>query len=248
MLPMRTDPALAVLSRRGVWLAEPGREAGELPPAPTGFHSFEAAIEVFAQAPVRSGSKWFRPALNVCVDDGWVRVFGETWPASIGHVDLFRKYVAARFAQRFDETPEAWQIVTPNAWPERAALCMAIPKDAIDRLTAAASAGGRRLVRLIPVSLAEFESVRVPVRGQAVFVSSAGPLRTAILSRFGRPCDAVVLPAIDAVVDLAREIFERREPGMTPGCQRIVVDASRDDVHARLLARQSIPVKQEGLQ
>jgi hypothetical protein len=57
-----------------------------------------------------------------------------------------------------------------------------------------------------------------------------------------------VLPAIDAVVDLAREIFERREPGLTPGCQRIVVDDSRDDVHLRLLARQSIPVKQEGLQ
>jgi hypothetical protein len=57
----------------------------------------------------------------------------------------------------------------------------------------------------------------------------------------------VALPAIDAVVELAREIFERREAGLTRDCHRVVVDASRDDVHLKLLSRQSIPVRREGL-
>lgn len=247
MWPMRTDPGLAVLSRRGVWLAKPGAEPDELEGKLAGLDSLSGAIEALARAPMSAASTWFRPALNVCVDDGWVRMFGETWPASIGHVDLFRKFVAARFAQRFDESPEAWQIVTPNAWPDRAALCIAIPKDAIAQLTAAASTTGWRLARLIPVSLAEFESATASVKGQVVFVSSAGPLRTAILSQSGRPSDAVVLPAIDAVVDLAWEIFERRDPRLSPDYQPIMVDASREEVHSKLLSRQSLPVKQRGL-
>ena len=243
MWPTQVKPSVLVMARHGTWLLEPGATAQVLTSSTAGFTSLSESVEALHGAIERRMGRLGKPSVHALIDDDWFRLFGETWPESIRTVELFRKFAQARFAQRFGAVVSDWQIVTPGAWPRRSTLCMAVPRNALEQLSAVLTAGGRQLVRMIPWSIAEFESVGITARRENMFVSSVAPLRTVLLSRSGWPCDAAVLPGSERTAELARSVFARRNVPLTLDLQPIEIEVPRSQAITYVLDRRPIPVR-----
>lgn len=243
MWPTRVKPSVLVIASHGTWLLEPGTGPQALTESASGFASLSEAVESLQGAIERRVGRLAKPSVHALIEDDWLRLFGETWPGSIRTVELFRRFAEARFAQRFGAVATDWRIVTPGAWPKRSTLCMAVPKRQIEQLNELMAAAGRQLVRMVPWSIAEFESVVIDDKRDALFVSSAGPFRTALLSRSGWLCDAAVLPNSEHTVELARSVFERRNGPVSLDLRSVEIEVPRSQAITYLLDGTPLPVK-----
>jgi len=240
---MPAEPSTLIVARHAVAVSS----ARTLTPASltdSQHSSFAQALAALESVSLPSSSRFASRGLRVVVDDHWTRVFGETWPAAISDVRLFRRFIAARFAQRFETSADDWQIVTPGAWPGRAALCMAMARDLAGQLQQALAARACRPVRLLPLSVAEFEAaVPRPPRGSLIFVGSIASRRMALLAQSARLIDAVLLPDCERIDLLAQTVFAARHR-LVEGEQTTVVltEASRLRATALLLSGHALPV------
>jgi len=240
---MPAEPSTLIVARHAVAVSS----ARTLTPASltdSQHSSFAQALAALESVSLPSSSRFASRGLRVVVDDHWTRVFGETWPAAISDVRLFRRFIAARFAQRFETSADDWQIVTPGAWPGRAALCMAMARDLAGQLQQALAARACKPVRLLPLSVAEFEAaVPRPPRGSLIFVGSIASRRMALLAQSARLIDAVLLPDCERIDLLAQTVFAARHR-LVEGEQTTVVltEASRVRATALLLSGHALPV------
>jgi len=241
--PMPAEPTTLIVARHAVAVSS----ARTLTPAvlsDSQHSSFAQALAELASVRLPPSTRFAPRGVRVVVDDHWTRLFGETWPAAISDVRLFRRFVAARFAQRFETSADDWQVVTPGAWPGRAALCMAMARDLAEQLQQALAARACKPVRLLPLSVAEFEAaVPRPPRGSLIFVGSAAPRRMALLAQSARLVDAVLLPDCERIDLLAQTVFAARHR-LVEGEQTTVVltEASRLRATALLLSGHALPV------
>ena len=242
MWPMPAEPSTLIVARHAVAVSS----ANTLAPGlltDSNHASFEQALGEIASVSLPTRSRFMPRGVRVVVDDHWTRLFGETWPAAIPDVRLFRRFVAARFAQRFETSADDWQIVTPRAWPGRPALCMAMARDLIGQLQQALGARACKPVRLVPLSVAEFEAaVPRPPSGSLIFVGSVAPRRMALLARSARLIDAVLLPDCERIDLLAEAVFSARHRLVEGEQTTVLTEASRVRATALLLSGHALPV------
>ena len=239
---MPAEPSTLIVARHAVAVSS----ANTLAPGlltDSNHASFEQALGEIASVSLPPSPRFAPRGMRVVVDDHWTRLFGETWPAAISDVRLFRRFVAARFAQRFQTSADDWQIVTPQAWPGRAALCMAMARDLVGQLQQSLAARACKPVRLLPLSVAEFEAaVPHPPRGSLIFVGSIAPRRMALLSRSARLVDAVLLPDCERIDLLAQAVFSARHRLVEGEQTTVLTEASRVRATALLLSGHALPV------
>jgi hypothetical protein len=240
--PMPVEPSTLIVARHAVAISS----AGTLAPGlltDSQHSSFAQALAELASVSLPPSTRFMPRGVRVVVDDQWTRLFGETWPAAISDVRLFRRFVAARFAQRFETSADDWQIVTPRAWPGRPALCMAMARDLVGQLQQALAARACKPVRLVPLSVAEFEAAvpRTP-RGSLIFVGSVAPRRMALLVRSARLIDAVLLPDCERIDLLAQAVFSARHRLVEGEQTTVLTETSRVRSTALLLSGHALPV------
>lgn len=242
MWPMPAEPSTLIVARHAVAVSS----ASTLAPGmltDSNHSSFAQALGEIASVSLPMPSRFAPRGVRVVVDDHWTRLFGETWPEAIPDVRLFRRFVAARFAQRFETRADDWQIVTPGAWPGRAALCMAMARDMVGQIQQALAARACKPVRLLPLSVAEFEAaVTRPPRGSVIFVGSVAPRRMALLARSARLIDAVLLPDCERIDLLAEAVFSARHRLVEGEQTTVLTEVSRVRATALMLSGNALPV------
>jgi len=239
---MPVEPSTLIVARHAVAVSS-ARTLTPVSLTDSRHSSLPQALAEIESVSLPPSSRFAPRGVRVVVDDHWTRLFGETWPAAISDVRLFRRFVAARFAQRFATRADDWQIVTPGAWPGRPALCMAMAHDLVGQIKQSLAARACRPVRLLPLSVAEFEAaVPRPPRGSLIFVGSIAPRRMALLARSARLIDAVLLPDCERIDLLAQAVFSARHRLVEGEQTTVLTEASRLRATALLLSGHALPV------
>jgi hypothetical protein len=120
---------------------------------------------------------------------------------------------------------------------------MAMARDLVGQLQQALGARACKPVRLLPLSVAEFEAaVPRPPSGSLIFVGSIAPRRMALLARSARLIDAVLLPDCERIDLLAEAVFSARHRLVEGEQTTVLTEVSRVRATAMLLSGHALPV------